>query len=86
MESNSTLKQRIDAVFFHIIDLPPGLREDMRRMWRPARELWNLLDRELVECRRLNKPTVRYQELEQDLCNRLDLMEQHITFATLLTK
>ena len=85
MESNSTLKHRLDTIFFQIIQLPPGMREDMRRLWRPARALWDELDRELVECRRLNKPTARYSDIEQDLHNRLDIMEQYITFATLLT-
>lgn len=85
MESNSTLKHRLDTIFFQIIDIPPNMREDMRRLWRPSRALWNELDRESVECRRLHKPTARYQEIEQDLLARLDLMEQYITFATLLT-
>ena len=85
MESDSTLKQRLDTVFFQIIDIPPGMREDMRRLWRPARELWNELDKELVECRRINKHTIKYKELEQDLLTRLDIMEQYLTFATLLT-
>lgn len=85
MDANVTLKHRLDVIFFQIVQLQPALREDMRRMWRPARDLWNILDRELVECRRLNKHTVKYQEVEQDLINRLDIMEQHITFATLLT-
>ena len=85
MNSDSTLKQRLDTIFFQIVEIPPAMREDMRRLWRPARALWDELDRELVECRRINKPTVRYQDLEQDLQNRLDLMEQYITFATLLT-
>jgi hypothetical protein len=85
MESDSTLKQRLDNVFFQIINLPANMREDMRRLWRPARALWDELDKELVECRRHNKPTIRYQEIEQDLQVRLDIMEQYITFATLLT-
>jgi hypothetical protein len=85
MESNSTLKHRLDTIFFQIIDIPPNMREDMRRLWRPSRALWDELDKELVECRRLNKPTARYQDLEKDLETRLDLMEQYITFATLLT-
>jgi hypothetical protein len=85
MESDSTLKQRLDNVFFQIIQIPPGMREDMRRLWRPARALWDELDKELVECRRLNKPTIRYREIEQDLHARLDIMEQYLTFATLLT-
>ena len=85
MESDSTLKHRLDRIFFQIVELRPAMREDMRRLWRPARALWDELDKELVECRRHNKPTVRYQEIEQDLQARLELMEQYITFATLLT-
>lgn len=85
MNHNVTLKHRLDVVFFQIIQIPPGMREDMRRLWRPARALWDELDKEMVECRRLNKPTIRYQEIEQDLQARLELMEQYITFATLLT-
>jgi hypothetical protein len=85
MESDSTLKPRLDNVFFQIINLPSDMREDMRRLWRPARALWDELDKELVKCRRHNKPTIRYQEIEQDLQIRLDIMEQYITFATLLT-
>jgi len=85
MQSDSTLKHRLDTIFFQIVEISPGMREDMRRLWRPARSLWNELDKELVECRRLNKHTVRYQEIAQDLLNRIELMEQYITFATLLT-
>ena len=85
MESNVTLKHRLDVIFFQIIEIAPNMREDMRRLWRPARALWDELDKELVECRRHNKPTVRYHEIEQDLLNRIELMEQYITFATLLT-
>jgi hypothetical protein len=85
MESDSSLKHRLDTIFFQIIQIPPNMREDMRRLWRPARALWNELDKELVECRKHNKSTVRYQELEQNLRDRIDLMEQYLTFATLLT-
>jgi hypothetical protein len=85
MESDSSLKTRLDNVFFQIIQIQPSMREDMRRLWRPARALWDELDKELVECRRLHKPTIRYQEIATDLRNRLDTMEQYLTFATLLT-
>ena len=85
MQSDSILKHRLDTIFFQIIDIAPNMREDMRRLWRPARALWDQLDRELVECRRINKPTARYQEIEANLIARLDLMEQNLTFATLLS-
>jgi phosphoglycerate-specific signal transduction histidine kinase len=86
MEHNVTLKHRIDVIFFQIVELQPNLREDMRRLWRPARALWDELDKEMIKCRRANKLTSRYREIEQDLTNRLDVMDQHLTFATLLTK
>jgi hypothetical protein len=85
MQSDSTLKHRLDTIFFQIVEISPGMREDMRRLWRPARALWDELDKELVECRRLNKHTIKYKEIEQDILARLDIMEQYVTFATLLT-
>jgi hypothetical protein len=85
MEHNIVLKHRLDVIFFKIIHIPPGMRQDMRCLWRPARALWDELDKELVNCRRLNKPTIRYENIEQDLQARLDIMEQYLTFATLLT-
>ena len=85
MDHNVTLKHRLDVIFFQIVQIQPNLREDMRRMWRPARALWDELDREMIKCRRSNKFTDQYREIEQDLEKRLDIMEQHITFATLLT-
>ncbi len=86
MEHNVSLKHRLDVVFFQIIHIPPDMRQDMRRLWRPARALWDELDKESVVCRKHNKPTARYREIEQDLQNRLDLMDQYIMWAQLLTK
>ena len=54
-------------------------------MWRVARSKWNELDIELINCRRQNRCTPKYRELETDLLDRLDLIEQYITFG-LLTK
>lgn len=86
MDHNVTLKHRLDVIFFQIVEIQPNMREDMRRLWRPARALWDELDKEMVVCRKHNKPTPRYLEIEQDLTNRLDTMDQYLTFATLLTK
>lgn len=84
MESNSELKQRLDNIFFQIVQLRPDMREDMRRLWRPSRNIWNELDKELVECRRIRKVTSKYTDLELDLLTRIEVMEKYITFATLL--
>ena len=42
------------------------------------------LDQELVECRRLHKETIRFQELKKQAQELIDNLEQHITFASLL--
>jgi hypothetical protein len=85
MESNSTLKHRLDTSFFQIIDLDAGQRKDLQHMWRNARRVWELMDQEMVYCRRQNKPTSKYQDLEQQLIEALDTIEKYITFG-LLTK
>ena len=87
MELNITLKHRLDVSFFQIIGLPTGeQRQDLHHMWRNARNLWNLMDQEMVQCRRSRKHTVKYIEFEQKLIDALETIEQYLTFATLLTK
>ena len=86
MESNVSLKHHLDTAFFQIISLEPAQRQDLNHMWRHARNLWNLMDQEMVYCRRQNKPTAKYQELEQKLMDAIETMDQYLTFATLLTK
>lgn len=44
------------------------------------------LDKELVNCRRLQKFTSHYQTLEKELENMLDFAEQQLTFASLLDR
>jgi len=85
MELNTTLKHRIDTAFFQIIDMGPSQRKDLQTMWRVARSKWNDLDMELINCRRQNRCTPRYRDIETDLLERVDLIEQYITFG-LLTK
>ena len=85
MDHNFELKKRLDTIFFHIVNMPPNMREDMRKLWRPARNIWDQMDQELVTCRRINKATPKYQGLEKTLTECLENMEQLITFAALLT-
>lgn len=86
MNSDFTLKHRLDTAFFQIIDLEPGQRKDLQHMWRYARQVWNKLDIEMITCRRTNKLSPLYKDLEADLRTRLETIEQYLTFATLLTK
>jgi len=84
MEPDRELKYRIDQAFFAINqDVRPDQREDLRRIWRHARELWSLMDIELVNCRRRNKPTPKYQELEAECRETITTLEQYITWAHL---
>lgn len=87
MDPDFTLKHRLDTAFFQIIGLPTGeQRQDLHHMWRHAKNVWNLMDQEMIHCRRVKKPTVKYQELEQQLIEFMETIEQYLTFATLLTK
>ena len=85
MDHNYTIKHRIDSAFFQIIELHPLQRNDLQKMWRVARSTWNELDQELVACRIHKRPSSKYKEIEQNLLERLDTIEQYLTFA-LLTK
>ena len=85
MESDSTLKQRLDTIFFQIIGLDPFIRKDLQKMWRVARSKWNELDYELITCRKQNKLTPKYKEISADIAERLDNIDKYLTFAMLLT-
>jgi len=45
---------------------------------------WAKLDGEFVECRRRNRLTPKYTEIAQRLDEALVVLEQHLTFGTLL--
>jgi hypothetical protein len=85
MNHNSELKHRLDTSFFQIIEVRLPSRGDIMQIWRTARNQFDLMDRELVQCRRVNKFTPKYKELEKHLLESLDTIEQYLTFATLLT-
>ena len=85
MELNVALKHRLDVAFFQIIEFEPTQRRDLQHLWRNAKNLWNLMDQEMIQCRRQHKPTLKYQEFEQELKEALDNIEKYITFG-LLTK
>lgn len=59
-------------------------RRDLLMMLRSTEAAYTKLDKESVECRRLKKPTLRYQQLLANFEQLLAHLEQHITFATLL--
>jgi hypothetical protein len=83
MDHDQDLKHRIDEAFFAIKDLRPDQREDLRRMWRHTRDLWTKMDIELVNCRKNNKKTPKYAELESECVQTLDTLQGYITWGTL---
>ena len=85
MNHKSELKHRLDVTFFQIIELRIPSRRDIMQIWRNARLQFDLMDQELVQCRRANKFSPKYTELEKHLLESLEIIEQHLTFATLLT-
>lgn len=58
-------------------------REDLERMIGAARAVAQDLSRELVECKRLRRITVRAQTLETKLTEALDNAEQMLVYAQL---
>jgi hypothetical protein len=59
-------------------------RRDLMRMLRVAQRILAELDRERVRCRRLQKPTLAYQELHKKALQQLDCVEKNLLMATLI--
>ena len=59
-------------------------RRDLLKMVKTIDVSIVAADMESVECRRLHKETLRYQELVKQSEDLLTNLEQHITFANLL--
>ena len=83
MEHDRELKFRIDDAFFAIKDLRPDKREDLRRMWRHVRDLWNQMDIEMVNCRKIHRKTPKYLDLESECSQCLLTVESYISWAHL---
>jgi hypothetical protein len=59
-------------------------KRDLIKMVRAIDGKMTAVDQEKVECRRLHKETPRYKELKVQVCELLDNLEKHITFAALI--
>jgi hypothetical protein len=59
-------------------------RRDLLKMVRAVDQAIVAADMESVECRRLKKETLYYQELVKKVADLLTNLEQHITFAALI--
>ena len=59
-------------------------RRDLVKMLKPIDSVLNKLSQESVECRRLHRPTARYQTLEQEAEDLVKNLETYLLFACLL--
>ena len=59
-------------------------RRDLIKMLKPIDSALNCLSKESVECRRLHRPTARYQLLEQEAQDLVKHLEKYLIFACLL--
>lgn len=59
-------------------------RRDLVKMLKPINIVLNKLSQESVECRRLHRPTSRYQDLEQEAEDLVKNLEKYLVFACLL--
>lgn len=57
---------------------------DLRKMLAGIDKIVTEMSRESVECRRMKKETSKFVELKQEANERLDVLDQHITFAALI--
>lgn len=77
--------KRIDVAYGQIGSVKSKVaRKDLLMMLRSTEAAYTELDKESVECRRLRKQTLKYQELLQTFEELLAHLEKHITFASLL--
>ena len=59
-------------------------RKDLMTMLRTIDKVMVAADQASVECRRLRRETLRYQDLVQQALQLMNNLEQHLTFAALL--
>jgi hypothetical protein len=77
--------KRIDNAYTQISSVKNKVaRRDLMVMLRATETAYTQMDKESVECRRLRKETLRYQELLKNFEELLAHLEKHITFASLL--
>jgi len=58
--------------------------KNLSKMWGNCALLWVELDNEFVQCRRYQKITPKYTEIAENLDKSLVVLEQQLTFGSLL--
>jgi hypothetical protein len=77
--------KRLDLLIAQIRDVKDKrAQRDLLLMSRNIEKILTDLDRERVQCRRLQKDTPRYRELHTQTAELLVNLEHHLTFARLM--
>jgi hypothetical protein len=83
--SMDELYQRLDLAERQISQIQNKVaRRDLLKMVRTIDQAMAAADIESVQCRRLHRETLRYQELVKKASDLITNLEQHLTFASLL--
>jgi hypothetical protein len=61
----------------------PAASKDLQKICKNIQILVSLLSKEEIECRRLQKQTIKHTELVSKVNEQIALLEQLITFAAL---
>ena len=83
-ESHYTHRKTLDTLRSQINTLPPLSKLDCLKMYRNTEKLFQDMDRELVNCRRRQRLTANYLELEQSMLKSQATLEKRLTFAYLM--
>jgi hypothetical protein len=79
------LRQRVTQIETQIPNIKNRqARRELSMMLKSAHAAITKVDQELVECRRLQRQTIKYQNLITEADKVLRFVEQHVTFAALL--
>jgi hypothetical protein len=80
------LYQRLDLAERQISQIQNKIaRRDLLKMVKTIDGAMVAADMESVECRRLHRETTRYKELVENASGLITNLEQHLTFAALLS-
>ena len=59
-------------------------RRDLTKMHNTVLAIFEEISRESVECRRMHRPTTRYEKLILNATDQLEHLEKYLVFACLL--
>jgi hypothetical protein len=79
------LTQRLRDAKFRIGNLKnKTARRDLVKMHNTVLAIFEEISRESVECRRMHRPTTRYEKLILNATDQLEHLEKYLVFACLL--